>query len=81
MFQHPAVNPFSLLMDPAEVLRAVERSPTLSNLQARVFRPLDGRGPQAAGAPAEWAAFDAEVDASDFPMDVEDSEAERSPSD
>ncbi|MBX3619109.1 MAG: hypothetical protein KF891_03835 [Rhizobacter sp.] len=34
-------NPFALMMNPAEVLEAVERSSRLDRLQRRVCRPLD----------------------------------------
>ncbi len=34
-------NPFALMMNPAEVLQAVERSDRLDRLQRRVCRPLD----------------------------------------
>lgn len=34
-------NPFSLMMNPAEVLDAVGRSTRLERLQRRVCRPLD----------------------------------------
>lgn len=34
-------NPFSLMMNPAEVVAAVERSERLDRLQRRVCRPLD----------------------------------------
>lgn len=34
-------NPFALMMNPAEVLEAVERSTRLDRLQRRVCRPLD----------------------------------------
>jgi hypothetical protein len=34
-------NPFSLMLNPAEVFEALERSDRLSRLQRRVCRPLD----------------------------------------
>jgi len=34
-------NPFSLMMNPAEVFEALERSDRLARLQRRVCRPLD----------------------------------------
>lgn len=34
-------NPFALMMDPAAVLDAMERSERLNHLQSRVCRPLD----------------------------------------
>jgi hypothetical protein len=39
--QHPAANPFALLMDPQAVFRAIEKSERLERLQSRVCRPLD----------------------------------------
>jgi hypothetical protein len=39
--QHPAANPFALLMDPQAVLRAIENSERLERLHSRVCRPLD----------------------------------------
>ena len=64
MVPNPAFNPFTLLMDPASVLRAVACSPGLGSLQTRVFRPLDRKG-QLSVADIELAAYDAEVDAVD----------------
>ena len=39
--QHPAVNPFALLMDPQSIFRAIEKSERLERLHSRVCRPLD----------------------------------------
>ena len=36
-----ASNPFALMMDPASVIAAMERSERLSRLQSRICRPLD----------------------------------------
>lgn len=58
-------NPFLLLMDPAAVLRAVEASPALCGLNARVFRPLEIGGGHAA-MDADLAAYDAEVEVEDL---------------
>jgi hypothetical protein len=52
-------NPFGLLLDPAGVLAAVERSERLAHLHSRVCRPLDRPLIPKAGA-AE--AYDREVD-------------------
>lgn len=41
---HPSqsiANPFSLMINPEAVLKALERSDALAGLQAQVFRPLD----------------------------------------
>lgn len=54
MVSSPVFNPFVLLMDPASVLRAVEASPALCQLNARVFRPL-GPLEQGCGEPDEEA--------------------------
>jgi hypothetical protein len=39
--QHPAANPFALLMDPQAVFRAIEKSERLERLHSRICRPLD----------------------------------------
>lgn len=39
--QHPAANPFALLMDPESIFRAIEKSERLERLHSRVCRPLD----------------------------------------
>lgn len=39
--QHPAANPFALLMDPQSIFRAIEHSERLERLHSRVCRPLD----------------------------------------
>jgi hypothetical protein len=52
-------NPFALMLDPAAVFLAMEKSDRLSRLQSRICRPLD----KIAGAPtAEDAAEVAEAD-------------------
>jgi len=55
-------NPFALMMDPAAVLAAVERSERLARLHSRICRPLDKPQPAKPAAP-ETAAFDDAVDA------------------
>ncbi|HET7794090.1 MAG TPA: hypothetical protein VFL64_11975 [Rhizobacter sp.] len=57
-------NPFSLMMNPAEVFQALERSPRLDRLQRRVCRPLDK--PLIArkeGAPNDMNDYDRAIDA------------------
>ena len=54
-------NPFALMMDPAAVIAAVQRSERLSRLQSRICRPLDK--PLTTPADAETASFDGAVDA------------------
>lgn len=39
--QHPAANPFALLMDPQAIFRAIEGSERLERLHSRICRPLD----------------------------------------
>lgn len=56
-----ASNPFALMMDPAAVIAAMERSERLAHLQSRICRPLDKILPAPAGA--ETASFDGAVDA------------------
>ena len=52
-----ASNPFALMMDPAAVFAAMERSERLARLHSRICRPLDK--PQAVQPAApETAAFD-----------------------
>ncbi len=59
-------NPFELMMDPASVLQAIERSQHLAELHSRVYRPLDR--PQLRDRPATEAdAFDRDVE--DQPSD------------
>lgn len=62
-----AANPFALMMNPDEVLQAMERSDRLGRLQRRICKPLDK--PLIAHAPDEVAAFDHDVDDSDEPAD------------
>lgn len=50
------LNPFALMMDPASIFAAIERSDALTRLQSRVCRPLDK--PQAPRADRESAAND-----------------------
>ena len=54
-------NPFALMLDPASVIAAMERSERLSRLQSRICRPLDKLPPPSADA--ETASFDGAVDA------------------
>ena len=56
-----ASHPFALMMNPAAVIAAMERSERLSHLQSRICRPLDKILPAPAGA--ETASFDGAVDA------------------
>jgi hypothetical protein len=65
MVSSPISNPFQLLMDPASVLRAVEASPALCGLNARVFRPLEMGGGHAA-MDADLAAYDTELEIDDL---------------
>ena len=57
-----APNPFDLMMNPENVLQAVERSERLGALQRRICRPLDKPLIPKKGEGAELDAFDREVD-------------------
>ena len=54
-------NPFSLMMNPADVFEALERSPRLERLQRRVCRPLDK--PLISRKEADMNAYDRAIDA------------------
>lgn len=54
-------NPFSLMIDPESVLKALEQSNALAGLQAQVFRPLD-KPLLGAKAPDDVAAYDRRID-------------------
>jgi hypothetical protein len=54
-------NPFSLMMNPAEVFEALERSSRLDRLQRRVCRPLDK--PMIARKEADMNDYDRAIDA------------------
>jgi hypothetical protein len=57
-------NPFTMMMDPAAILEAMERSERLQGLQRRICRPLDRPLiPKLKGA--ELAAYDDEIDQAD----------------
>ncbi|MEY4563816.1 MAG: hypothetical protein RLZZ618_3093 [Pseudomonadota bacterium] len=53
-------NPFALMMNPAEVFQALERSDRLERLQRRVCRPLDK--PLIARVPASFTDYDRDID-------------------
>ena len=55
-------NPFALMLNPAEVFQAMERSDRLERLQRRVCRPLD-RPLIPRIQDANLAAYDAQIDA------------------
>ena len=54
-------NPFSLMMNPAEVFQALERSDRLDRLQRRVCHPLDK--PLIARKGADMNEYDSAIDA------------------
>ena len=62
-----SINPFALMMDPATVLDAVQRSDRLNGLASQVFRPLDKPMLPRAGASAlsGLEAFDHLIDGID----------------
>ena len=57
-------NPFALMMNPDEVLQAMQHSDRLSRLQRRVCKPLD-KPLIAKPADTDTDAFDHEVDDSE----------------
>ncbi len=62
--QTVALNPFTLMMEPEMVLRAMEESHQLSGLRRRKLCPLDKPLiPYCKAELAARAAFDAEIDA------------------
>lgn len=56
---HPVVNPFALLLNPAEVVAEMERSERLNRLSSRICRPLDRVQPGSGATDA--AADDADL--------------------
>lgn len=70
--QSTSTNPFALMMAPAQVLAAMEKSDGLRRLQHQVFHPLDTRvRPQ---NDAELAAFDAAIERANLvsPLEADD---------
>jgi hypothetical protein len=59
--QDLVANPFALMLNPAEVIQAMERSDRLDRLQRRVCRPLDK--PLIAHVPAAFDDYDHAIDA------------------
>ena len=59
--QDLVANPFALMLNPAEVIQAMERSDRLDRLQRRVCRPLDRPLIPKVSA-ADLADFDREID-------------------
>ena len=53
-------NPFALMMNPEDVLQAMQHSDRLSRLQRRICKPLDK--PLVPKVDADAEAFDHEVD-------------------
>lgn len=53
-------NPFMLMIDPAQVLAAMEKSERLSGLNRHICRPLDRPLPLVAGAAPAAADCDSE---------------------
>ena len=58
--QHPASDPFALMMDPQGVIQAMERSERLARLQRHVCRPLDR--PLIAKTETDLDQFDKAID-------------------
>jgi hypothetical protein len=64
---HLASNPFALMLDPAAVVLAMEKSDRLSRLQSRICRPLD----KIPGAPVADDAEDTDtITVGDFEVTV-----------
>jgi hypothetical protein len=68
-----AVNPFALMVDPAEVRQTIERSEQLSKLSQRQCHPLDRAVIRCASA--EIAAFDAKIDRTTIYLPPEEDKA------
>lgn len=67
MMTSPGFNPFAMLTDPVSVLQAMQASPALSSLSARVFRPLE-LGGALIPRDADLAAYDAAVEIDDLEL-------------
>lgn len=65
-----ASNPFALMMNPQDVLRAVEQSDHLGGLKRRVYRPLDKPLIPRKGRSSDLDAFDREVEMADDEVDA-----------
>jgi len=61
MITSSLANPFVLLLNPEEVLRAMQNSERLQGLQRRVFRPLEDSS-AVSGLARDAASFDALID-------------------
>jgi uncharacterized protein VirK/YbjX len=63
----PAINPFSLMMEPQRVLQTMAHSQQLRSLRRHKLRPLDKPLiPYTSEALASRAAFDAMIDAQEL---------------
>jgi hypothetical protein len=56
-----AANPFALMIDPAPIFAAIERSERLARLRSTICHPLDKPRPEQ--PPQELKAFDEQVEA------------------
>ena len=65
-----AANPFALMLDPASVIAAVERSERLARLHSTICRPLDKVKLEGATAAERAAFFGASVSAAAEATDV-----------
>jgi hypothetical protein len=61
-----AANPFALMIDPAAVVMAMEKSDRLSRLQSRICRPLD----KIVGTPADDESGEPEIVVDGFELEV-----------
>ena len=66
MEQTLAANPFALMLDPAAVVMAMEKSDRLSRLHSRICRPLD----KIVGAPTDEESGEADIVVEGFEIDV-----------
>jgi hypothetical protein len=66
MEQALAANPFALMIDPAAVVMAMEKSDRLSRLHSRICRPLD----KIVGAPSDEESGEADIVVEGFEIEV-----------
>lgn len=66
-----AVNPFALMLDPASVIAAVERSERLARLHSTICRPLDKVKLEGATAAERAEFFGASLSAANDPVSVD----------
>lgn len=67
-----AVNPFALMLDPAAVVAAVERSERLARLHSTICRPLDKVKLEGATAAERAEFFGSALVAANEPIEADD---------